>query len=132
MSNCHRIFWNCRELPLRVGTSHIWRRTGAQFAARCGATLLEVTHGGRWSANSNSVALYVEAGCDEAMVFKLRQDKNVDPIFQLWTWESTYRNASSFSRPPGSELISTSYKGHQRSQKQKKMNEVRVAARIRK
>ena len=65
-------------------TSHSIRRSGAQWAARCGATEPQIKATARWSNNSSSYYAYIQAGHQDKD--KWATLRKPDPIRQLWVF----------------------------------------------
>ena len=71
---------------LATCSAHSIRRSGAQWAGRCGAELDAIMQGGLWETYDNLMT-YIQEG--RLTAAELEAEVGKDPIFQFWVWERT-------------------------------------------
>ena len=81
----HKVFDRVGGL-LATCSAHSIRRSGAQWAGRCGADLDAILQGGLWVTYDNLLT-YIQEGRLTAK--ELVAEQGEDPIFKFWVWERT-------------------------------------------
>ena len=66
---------------------YVFRKTGAKWAARCGAQSWEIKNTGRWCRTSRHFDKYIEQGVIEKTM--KTQNGHVDPIRNVWVYRPT-------------------------------------------
>ena len=81
----HKVFDRVGGL-LATCSAHSIRRSGAQWAGRCGADLDAIMQGGLWETYDNLLT-YIQEG--RLTAAELVSERGDDPIFKFWVWERT-------------------------------------------
>jgi hypothetical protein len=77
-------------------SSHSFRRTAFQWAARCGGELMAIKLLARHTYNSNCFVVYMQEGYK--ITYDFDEDEEQDPIFTFWVWEPATPNQQPFAQ----------------------------------
>jgi hypothetical protein len=86
LSRVFKVIFKNARLPPETSL-YIFRKTGAKWAARCGAKEWQIKNTGRWYRTSRHFHSYIEAGVYESELKSM--DAQIDIIRTFWVYKPT-------------------------------------------